>query len=473
MEEQTRKGARRRGALLGGASGLVAGALAGAALLSLAGVAIAHRIASPPDEKPGALIEVAHLPPLLRAAGEPATLRYDIYCAAPGTDPESGAPCDAGGTVYVRAGESGAYRAIPLRLDAGAAEGRYYVQVPPDIAGLPSGFSYYAIVRNNVSGASLALPAGGAAAPQRSLPLGQAATVSLGAHAFGNVRSADERVAAAAWGRGPADVGLEGGPEVQPVGASAFDVDASGTVSVLDEANKRLLRWARGARKPSAVPLEINGTLADMSVAPDGTIYVLETAGQGAATPLLRSFDASGRAKGSWHLAERTAAEVRIGPGGPVTLQYPSSQWMPAAAGGAALDRSDQKAGGRPARPLRDGREVLVFRHGNQVRIALTGPNGSRRSWRIESATPIAEVQLAEPLGNRIVAVLRAYTDDRDEFVALVLDANGIAGELSLDSADWAETAPLTRFRLAGSSLYQLGSTKAGMFVDRFDLGVS
>jgi hypothetical protein len=42
----------------------------------------------------------------------------------------------------------------------------------------------------------------------------------------------------------------------------------------------------------------------------------------------------------------------------------------------------------------------------------------------------------------------------------------------SLDSVDWAETAPLSRFRLRGSSLYQLGSTSAGLFVDRFDLEV-
>ena len=43
---------------------------------------------------------------------------------------------------------------------------------------------------------------------------------------------------------------------------------------------------------------------------------------------------------------------------------------------------------------------------------------------------------------------------------------------MSLDSADWAESAPLSRFRLLGSSLYQLGSTQEGLFVDRFDLEV-
>ena len=59
-----------------------------------------------------------------------------------------------------------------------------------------------------------------------------------------------------------------------------------------------------------------------------------------------------------------------------------------------------------------------------------------------------------------------------DEFVALVLGDKGLVRQISLASADWAETAPLGRFRLVGRSLYQLGSTPTGAFVDRFDLEV-
>lgn len=456
--------------IAGGASGLAAGVAAGAALLALAGVAVAHRLQAPADSDPGSLIEAAHLPPLLRAPGEPAELRYDIYCAPPAGDVESGAPCDAGGTVFARPGSEGAFRAIPLRLDPAAVEGRYVAELPADIAGSQDGFQYYAVVRNRASGASMTLPAGGAAAPQRSLPLGQAVTVTLGRHAFGRVRNADERVAAASWGRDPGQAGLEGGPETQPIGASAFDVGADGTVTVLDEANRRLLRWRRGAARPVAVPVDVNGTLADMAASPDGAVYVLETAGRGA--PLLRGFGPEGRAKGAWKLAERTAAQVRIGPSGPVVLQYPSGQWLPAAAAGRALPPDAQLAAGRPGRPLPGGGEVVVLRAGNELRVALVGADGTRRSWRIRSDTPLAEVQLAEPLGRMLVLVARVYTEAQDEFLVLVLDGDGVVRRFSLDSADWAETAPLGRFRLRGSSLYQLGSTPAGMFVDRFDLGV-
>jgi hypothetical protein len=89
------------------------------------------------------------------------------------------------------------------------------------------------------------------------------------------------------------------------------------------------------------------------------------------------------------------------------------------------------------------------------------------------SATPLGEVQLAEALGNRVVVVIRPYTETQDEFLVLVLGDHGVERSFSVDSADWAETAPLARFRLAGSSLYQLGSTPSGMHVDRFDLEVN
>ena len=94
------------------------------------------------------------------------------------------------------------------------------------------------------------------------------------------------------------------------------------------------------------------------------------------------------------------------------------------------------------------------------------------RSWRLTSATPLAEVQLAEPIGQRLVLVVRMYEDDVDEFAVLTLDRKGLVDRFTLDAADWAETAPLSRFRLVGKSLYRLGSTPAGAFVDRFDLEV-
>lgn len=464
---------RRHKTLVAGLAGLAMGVLAGgAALALLAGTAVGNATGRP-NADPGSLIDAAHVPPLLTAPGERIQLRYDIYCAAPGDDPESGAPCDAGGSVFVRPGTAGPFRELPLRLDRAALEGRYAATVPTEIASPADGFSYYAVLRNRQTGASLTLPPGGGQAPQRSLPLNEPVVVDLGTHVFGRTRAANDRVFSAPWGDGPGEVGLEGGRQTQPIGPAAFDVGRSGALTLLDQVNRRAYRVASTGGRGETIALAVSGALADMSVEADGSLHVLESAAAAGALPLLRSFDRHGRSAQDVRLVERTAGQIRIGPTGPVVKQYPSEQWLPAAQAGRLLEPREQAARGSAARPLPDGRRVVVLRQGDEVRVALIARDGAHRGWVVRSSTAVAEVQLAEPVGNRIVVVLRVYTDERDEFLALVLGARGVEQRLALDSADWAETAPLTRFRLAGSSLYQLGSTPAGVHIDRFDLEVS
>jgi hypothetical protein len=463
-------GVRIARAKVRGASGLIVGALAGMATAILVGTAVAQRV-NPGTPEP--LLEATHLPPLLTASSEPVELRYDVYCSgAAETSPD--VKCDAAGSVFVRAGETGPFQEIALReARAPTSDGRFYAAVPDSIARSPSGFSYYASLWSNSNGRTLILPAGGAAAPQRSLPLGQGAVaVNLDAHGFGAVRAADQRVAEAAWGSGPGQVGLEPGPAQSPIGGASFDVAPDGAVSVLDEANKRVLRWQTGSRVPTSVPLAINGTLADLSVAGDGTIYVLETTNGPAERPLLRSFTANGTARSATEISER-ASQLRLGRNGPVALQNPSGQWMQVEAGRTPLSLPAQEDSGQAALPLADGREVVVLRRANEIRAALVAADGTHRAWRVTSSTPIAEVQIAEPIGDRLVVVARVYTEQSDEFVVVVLGPNGVEQRFARDSADWAESAPLSRFRLVGSSLYQLGSTPASLFVDRIDLEVS
>jgi hypothetical protein len=274
------------------------------------------------------------------------------------------------------------------------------------------------------------------------------------------------------WGDGPNDAGLEDGRNLTPIGASAFDVDTSGVVVLLDQAHRRVLRWRARPLSPTRVPLGIAGTLADLSLASDDSIYVLEFVSQPGRTPLVRRFDSYGRELALTETAERTASQIQQGPLGPVVLQQPSGQWMPVEAAGLPVAPETQRRRGRSGRPLGGGGEIVVLRRGAEIRVAVVGQAGVRRSWRITSKTALAEVQLAELVGQHLVIVARLYTDDTDEFVALVLGAEGLISRLSLDAADWAETAPLGRFRLAGGSLYQLGSTPAGAFIDRFDLEV-
>ncbi|CAN5255399.1 hypothetical protein BH18ACT12_BH18ACT12_07950 [soil metagenome] len=442
--------------LAGGAAGIAAGILGGIVLGSVA----AGGTALPPAQGP---IEAAHLPPLLTMPGEPVTLRYAIVCSPR----EDGRPCNGSGEVYLSPGRHEPFRRLALTRGDEAANGRYFVEVPAELAVSRDGFSYYAVLRDEASGDSVAVPSGGEAAPQRSLPLRNAVEVQLGAHAFGRTRSHDARVVTAQWGSDVGEAGVAGTRELGFVGPSAFDVDGNGIVTMLDQVNGRLQRWARGVT--TTTPVDVSGGLADLAVEPDGSVDVLEPPNRTTPAPMLRRFDANGALKDVRRLADRTWAKLALGPDGPVVLQEPSEQWMP-----ASLDRAAQSRRGKPGRPLAGGRELLVQRVGStELRLAEVAGNAALRSWRITSTTPLGEVQLVEPLGSRIVVVVKAYTEIEDEYLVLVLDRAGVVEQFALSAPQWADAAPLARFRLARSSLYRLGSTSSGAFVDRFGLEVS
>jgi hypothetical protein len=405
---------------------------------------------------------------VLVRAGEPVTLRYAIVCAPR----DDGEPCDGSGSVYLRAGQSGSFRQLPLERGQDSSEGRYFVDVPREIASSRSGFSYYAVLRDDTGGATTTVPAGGEAAPQRSVPFRNVTEIALGAHAFGSARAPDERVVAAAWGSAAREAGLAGSRELGFVGPSAFDVAPDATVAVLDQVNGRVERWSGAG--VTAVNVEVGGGSADFALERDGGMYVLDPPSRTSPAPLLRSFRSDGRPRWVKRIPDRTWAKLAAGPDGPVVQQQPSEQWVPATENGGVLDRNAQAARGRPGRPFSNGREVVVERVGAaELRLAELAGAAVVRSWGITSATPLGEVQLAEPQGNRLVIVTKTYTSDRSEYVVLVLDRSGIVDKFAVDSIEWAESAPLARFRLQGTSLYRLGSTRAGLFVDRFDLEVT
>ena len=145
-------------------------------------------------------------------------------------------------------------------------------------------------------------------------------------------------------------------------------------------------------------------------------------------------------------------------------------RWMPAAEANRPVSPADQRRKGRSGRPLPGGGEAVVLRRDGEILIALVVNGRVRESWRVTSETPLAEVQLAEPVAHRLVLVVRTYTDTTDEFVVLVLDRKGIVTRFATPTDEWAEAAA-GRFRLSGDRLYRLGSTARGAFIDRYDLG--
>lgn len=458
--------AERRRVVVGGVSGLACGIAGGIAAVAL----LAGGASGGAREAGDSFITAGHLPPLLTVPGQPVTLRYAIVCPPPAGESDAGKPCDGGGTVYIHAGHTGPFQPLALDRAADSVDGRYFVDVPAAIASSPDGFSYYAVLRDRAHGTEMTLPAGGAAAPQESYPLRDPVTVDLGSHAFGSTRHASARVVSARWGSGAAEVGLSGGKTSARIGPSSFDVSADGTVTLLDEINHRVQRWRSGTVAGS-VPVDVPAAADDLAVAPGGTVYVLDGRSSAASTPVLRAFAPDGRLVRVQHIAERSWSQLRLGPSGPVIQQSPSEQWMQTGDGTTAFNRAAQGRHGRPGRQLPDGSELVVLRAGlGEVRVARVVANSVRQSWRIRSATPLGEVQIADRAGAGVVLVVKAYTDAQDEFDVLTLDGRGVAKRFTVASSEWADAAPLARFRLVGSNLYQLGSTPDGAFVDRYDL---
>jgi hypothetical protein len=465
------RSSRRRTRLWSAAGILILTAVA-VPLLVLTGTAGAgkHRLTATDQ-----FLKATYSPIKLRAAGDPREVRYDISCLPPDGNADGPGVCDGGGTVYFRS-STGVSASVPLQLDTTAQVGRYVATVPSNVWSTPW-FTYYAVIRDNTTGRTILLPQGGSSAPQLSFAMG-AQTVLLGAHTFGATEQADSRVASAAWGSGAGRVGLEDGIDM-PTGGSSFDVDSAGDVYLLDEANERMLEFAGGAA-PSAIPLPGSaGVRADLRVSDtSGTAYLLETANASSSKPLLRSYRLDGTALGSSPVADAAAAQVRLSGSTAYVSEYPSSVWAPVLQnnGQAGVDASSQFMRATTGAPSPDG-NVIVLASGNEVRVgtyALTTAGYQLVTARITSATPVADVQLAQKLpSGRILVVFSVYTDTDHEYEAVVLSSSGsLVDQFSLPAADWAQSMPLSRFRLVGSSLYELGSTDAGVFVDRYDLGV-
>ena len=466
------RGAGRRSLVWGAAaaSTLLAAAVT---LITLTGTAGAgkHRITAAEQ-----FLKATYVPIKLRAPGDAPEVRFDISCLPPDGNADGSGGCDGGGTVYFSSANASA--GVALRLDRGTQVGRYVAAVPSRIWNAPW-FSYYAVIGDNTTGQTITVPSGGAGAPQLSFAM-SGATIALGAHRFGATRPPTGRVASATWGGGDGQVGLENGVD-EPVGGSSFDVDSAGTVYLLDEANGRMLHF-QGRKIPEQVSLPALARVrSDLRVSDtSGRAYVLEVPNVKQAHPLLRAYTLQGSAVGSSPIADAAAAQIDLSPTGTAFVsEYPSSMWAPVLQGNgrSAVQAVTQLARALPGAPAESG-DVIVLAEGNEVRVGTyvsTGTGYKASTVRITSDTPVADVQLAQRLpSGRLLVVFSVYTDTAHEYEAVVVDAAGsLVQQFSLPAADWAQSMPLSRFRLVGSSLYELGSTASGVFVDRYDLGVS
>jgi hypothetical protein len=145
--------------------------------------------------------------------------------------------------------------------------------------------------------------------------------------------------------------------------------------------------------------------------------------------------------------------------------------WLPVANGQVGRSPAQQVAGARAGRPVVGGRDLVVRASPDEARFALVAGNRVLSAWRVVSTTNLGEVQLAEPSANGILAIVRLWTESQAEFRVLQLGASGLAGSFDVTPAEWAESAPLSRFRVRGGTLYQLRSSPAGAEVVAYRMG--
>ena len=162
---------------------------------------------------------------------------------------------------------------------------------------------------------------------------------------------------------------------------------------------------------------------------------------------------------------------LRAGPAGALVHGYPGDMWRSVGRAGRPLEPTAQVDDAQAGRRVGGGVEVVVHADPAQALFALVRGDRVLRAWRVTSATSIGEIQLAEPLGDSLLVVLRLWTQTDAEFVALVLTPQGLSTSFAVDAEEWAESAPLGRFRLHGTTLYELRSAPSGAGIVSFDIG--
>lgn len=400
--------------------------------------------------------DVLYRPRTFVARGKQVELRYEIVC--PLTGPPEPGFCVPGGTLEVRRSGDSQFDSIQLTSPRPHLA---VASVPADYTA-GAGFDYY-VELHDERGNVRTVPHAGPAAPQRSWTVGRWTTVDLGTHRFGSTQPG-ETIVTAAWGAGSGRLGLRRG-----IGPSAFGVGPDGEIVVLDQANRRLAVYAPGdSARPRYVPIRFLGGEGDLAVAPNGTVYVLDSGRPREHVSYVRSYSPRLRFLAETRLAEAPADRLQAGSSGATVHAFPSEQWLPVGRGARLLVPAEQEAGARPAPTFVDGRQIAVLASSREARFALFQGERLAGSWRVTGTTRLGEVQLAEPFGDGLLVVVRLYSARRAEWDVLALTPNGLARRFSVKPVEWATSA--SRFRLRGASLYALESGRSGVRIVRYAL---
>jgi hypothetical protein len=123
-----------------------------------------------------------------------------------------------------------------------------------------------------------------------------------------------------------------------------------------------------------------------------------------------------------------------------------------------------------------DGAQLLRVATERSIRLGVVRDGVVRDAVDLRSTVAFGEVALAAvDSAGRYVVVVRTWrggADPVDQYQAIVIRGGAVERTFGIPDVAFADTPPLSRFRLgADGRLYQLRTTAAGVVVVRYDLG--
>ncbi len=408
---------------------------------------------------PPTSIEIFYTPPVLVRAGREVRIPADAVCTT-----AQGNPCSANVTLGTQVGtgpwQTTTRPARPgLEFDVtdvaahavreGTQSVRFFLRAQND-AGITTSF-------------------GTPQAPLRFWVVASMADVKLPTIPFGRVRTPASALFLP-WGSGPMKAGLSLGRESLTVGPSAFDVDESGRIYLLDTEQDRLAVFS-GGKLDRQTPIHLVSE-GDVAVGADGTVHVLDVT-NGVAR--VRAIAPSGTGGMPLPAGGALSSHLRVAGTAAFANLLPMDAWVRVPSSPDALpgSPSEELSVGRP---IAGGDQLLRVGTSRAVRLARVSGETLSSAVEIQSDASLGEVALAEPDGTGgywcVVRVWREEPTPADQYQVVRVKGGKVLQSFAVGSQQYADTPPLSRFRLGrDGDLYQMTTSADGVRILRFDVG--
>jgi hypothetical protein len=253
--------------------------------------------------------------------------------------------------------------------------------------------------------------------------------------------------------------GLQPGIEAATLGPSSFDVDAAGRISLADSLQGRVAVFRDGALiRQTTLPLSAR---ADIAAGPDGRAFVADRE-HGMVT--VRTIGSTGRVESTSSIGSAAGWQIHATAGGAFVNALPLDAWIGA---------SSRAGGPLQGMPSSSGMRVIRLGSERSVRIGLVSGEQVESAVEITSAVRFGEVALADADGAGgvvvVVHVWRSAPTAADQYQVIHIRNGRVIETFALANTKFAETPPLSRFRLApNGDLYHLATTPSGISIDRY-----